>query len=61
MGLRGILRDIIGIFLAEEIIRGAITNSFSFNNYVVSGALILLILSIWFILERFGVVSKFGQ
>jgi len=60
MGIRGIVRDIAGIYLGVEIVRGAITNTFTINKYILIAALILLIFGIWFILERFGVVQKLG-
>ena len=60
MGVRGILRDIAGIYLGIEIIRGLITDSFVINKYIVIAGLILLIFGVWFILERFGVLPKMG-
>ena len=60
MGVRGILRDIAGIYLGIEIMKGLITESFVINKYVVISGLILLIFGIWFILERFGILPKMG-
>jgi len=60
MGVRGIIRDIAGVYLGIEIIKGLITDNFIISKYVVISALILLIFGIWFILERFGVLPKMG-
>ena len=59
MGIRGIARDIIGIYVGFEIVRAFATNSFVFGrSFLIAGALLLLF-GIWFLLERVGIVPKF--
>jgi len=58
MGLRGIVRDIIGILLGFQIISGALSGSFTIDSVVVIEAIILLVFGVWFILERIGILPK---
>jgi len=58
MGLRGIVRDIVGILLGFQIISGALSGSFTIDGVVVIEAIILLIFGVWFILERIGILPK---
>ena len=58
MGARGFIRDIIGIYLGFEIIKGAITKHFEINMPIIVCAAILLAFGIWFILERIGILPK---
>jgi hypothetical protein len=58
MGLRGIVRDIVGILLGFQIISGALSGSFTIDNVVVIEAIILLVFGVWFILERIGILPK---
>lgn len=60
MGIRGIVRDIAGIYLGIMIVKGLITDSFVIDKYIVIAGLLLLIFGLWFILERFGVLPKMG-
>mgnify|MGYP000119369794 CR=1 FL=1 len=58
MGIRGFIRDLIGIYLGFEIIKGAITKHFELTMPIIVCAVILLALGIWFILERIGLLPK---
>ena len=58
MGLRGIVRDIVGILLGFQIISGALSGSFTMDSVVVIEAIILLVFGVWFILERIGILPK---
>ena len=58
MGLRGIVRDIVGILLGFQIISGALSGSFTIDSVVVIEAIILLVFGVWFILERIGILPK---
>jgi len=57
MGVRGFIRDLISIYLGYEIIRGYIVGEFSMTNISI-GVIIMFLLSIWFILERVGILPK---
>ena len=59
MGIRGIIRDIISIYLGVEIIRGYLFGQFFMLNISVAG-MALFVLAVWFLLERFSVLPKFG-
>jgi hypothetical protein len=58
MGTRGVIRDIVGIYLGFEIIRGYISHNFTLTPYILIAGLILLLLGLWFILERIGISPK---
>jgi hypothetical protein len=58
MGLRGIVRAIVGILLGFQIISGALSGSFTIDSVVVIEAIILLVFGVWFILERIGILPK---
>ena len=59
MGIRGIVRDIIGIYVGYEIVRAFVSNNFVFGRGVLIAGALLFVFGIWFLLERFGVVPKF--
>lgn len=61
MVLRGLIRDILCIYLGYEIIKGYIFGNFSISATVFISSTILFILSIWFLLERIGLIPKFGE
>lgn len=58
MGIRAVIRDILGIYLGYEIVKGSIQGNFMINNFVLISAVILLIFGIWFLLERTGILPK---
>lgn len=58
MGIRGIVRDIVGILLGIEIISGAMSGSFTIDAIVIIEAIILFVFGIWFLLERVGLLPK---
>lgn len=58
MGVRGILRDIAGIYLGIEIIRGVITQNFVISKYILIAGIVLLIFGLWFLLERIGIIPR---
>lgn len=57
MGVRGLIRDLLGIYLGFEVIRSYISNS-SLNINILIVSILILILSVWFLLERIGVLPK---
>lgn len=58
MGVRGIIRDVIGVYIGFEVLRGYIYKSFQINQYILISAIILFILSIWILLEKIGILAK---
>lgn len=61
MVLRGLIRDFLCIYLGYEIIKGSIFGNFSISTTILITSIILFILSIWFLLERIGIIPKFGE
>jgi hypothetical protein len=57
MGIRGFIRDVLSIYLSILIIMSVISNSFDKTKLLLS-AFLLLGFSIWFMLERFGIIGK---
>jgi hypothetical protein len=59
MGLRAIVRDILGIYVGYEIVRAFIFKDFNFGNTaLLIAAIILLAFGAWFLLERIGILPK---
>ena len=58
MGVRGIVRDVVGILLGFEIIAGSLGGHFSIDAKVLIEAVILFVFGIWFLLERVGILPK---
>ena len=59
MGVRGVIRDILVIYLGLLLIRVWIFKA-PFTNYIGFLVIILMLLSLWFFLERFGILPKLG-
>ncbi|MEM5874431.1 MAG: hypothetical protein QW641_00675 [Candidatus Aenigmatarchaeota archaeon] len=53
MRIRGIIRDILSIYIGFRIIEAYIFGNFELDIYVFIAAVILLIFGVWFIIERF--------
>lgn len=58
MGVRGIVRDIVGIMLGFQIISGALSGEFAIDALVLAEAIVLFAFGIWFLLERVGMLPK---
>ena len=58
MVIRAVARDILGIYLGYEIIKGYIQHNFAINTFILLAAAILLIFGVWFLLERTGIIPK---
>jgi hypothetical protein len=56
--LRGIIRDLIGIYLGYEIVKGILFKNFTITLPIAISGILLLILSIWFVLERIRILPK---
>jgi hypothetical protein len=57
MGVRGMIRDVIGIYLGIMVTKNYFTNSTP-DVYTLFAAVALLIFGVWFILERIGLLPK---
>ncbi|MDI6806656.1 MAG: hypothetical protein QMD14_02460 [Candidatus Aenigmarchaeota archaeon] len=53
MGLRGIIRDFVGIYLGYRIISAHLFGNLEIDWSILLCAVILLLFGIWFLLERF--------
>lgn len=60
MGIRGFLKNILSMYLGIRIVWGYLTGSFTIDTPVVTVSIILLLLSLWFLLEMFGILPKAG-
>ena len=56
--IRGIIRDILSIYLGYEILRGAIFGDFTLSSTVLIAAALLFAMAVWFILEKIGIIPK---
>jgi hypothetical protein len=57
MGIRGIIRDIVSVYLGFEIIRGYFIGELAMLNISIAG-MILFGVAVWFLLERLGVLPR---
>ena len=58
MGIRSVIRDIISIYLGYKILKGYIVGEFSITTNIFIAALLVLLFSVWFLLEKIGVIPK---
>lgn len=56
MVLRSVVRDLITIYLCYNVIRGYTSE----GNFTLA-AIVLLLLTFWFILEKIGILPKLGE
>lgn len=59
MGVRGVIRDIVSLYLGFEIMRGYLSGEFAMLSISVAG-MVLFGLALWFLLERVGVLPRAG-
>jgi len=58
MGFRGIIRDIICIYIGYKLLVCVITDTIPTSDQLILYAAALLIFSVWFMLERIGLLPK---
>lgn len=52
MRIRGIIRDILSIYVGFRLIKGYLFKNFQFDIYIFIAAFILFVFGIWFLIER---------
>ena len=57
MGLRGVIRNFVFLFIGVELIRFAFFNSVT-KSYIGFLGILIIALTVWFLLETFGVIPK---
>jgi putative Mn2+ efflux pump MntP len=57
MGVRGAIRDVLGVYLGIMVTKNYFTNS-TVDIYTLFAGVVLLIFGVWFILERIGLLPK---
>jgi len=58
MGVRGLIRDLLGIYLGYEVIRSYIYGNSSLNINILIVSIVIFALAVWFLLERVGILPK---
>jgi len=58
MGVRGFVRDIASLYLSYKVLLGAMTGSLQIDTSLVLAALVLLFFTLWFLLEKVGILEK---
>jgi uncharacterized protein YjaZ len=59
MVIRAVIRDMLGLYLGYEILKGYLyPKSFQITDYILLAALAMFLMSIWFFLERVGILPK---
>jgi len=59
MGARGVLRDLLSIYICITIFANLITGNMKADLTLILATLLLFILTVWFLLEKIGLVPKF--
>lgn len=58
MGVRGVIRDVLALYVSYRVLEGALFNKFAPDLHLVLCSLLLLILTLWFLLEKTGLIRK---
>ena len=58
MGFRSFLRDGLVFYLAYKIIKGYLFHDFHLDGTLVLLTLLLLLMTVWFLLEKMGILAK---
>ncbi len=58
MGVRGVIRDVLALYVSYRVLEGALFKKFAADFHLVLCSLLLLILTLWFLLEKIGLIRK---
>ena len=59
MGVRGLLRDLLTVYVCIIIFANLVTGNMKVDTTFILAALALFLLTVWFLLERIGLIPKF--
>lgn len=58
MAIRAFARDLLALYVSYKILRGWIYQNLAPNPFLLMATVCLLMLTLWFLLERLGVIPK---
>jgi len=58
MGFRGFIRDIVAIYIGYMLVSSVVMNSPLHKNMLLMYGIFLLLFSVWFMVERIGILPK---
>lgn len=58
MAVRSLIRDLIVVYLSYEVIKGYISHTVTVNTNILIAVVLLLLITIWFLLEKIGLLPK---
>jgi lipopolysaccharide export LptBFGC system permease protein LptF len=61
MGIRSLIRDVLAIYLSFFIFQNIINGKIKAELTIILASLFLFLLTIWFLLEKIGIIPKFGE
>jgi lipopolysaccharide export LptBFGC system permease protein LptF len=61
MGIRSLIRDVLAIYLSFFIFQNIINGKIKAELSIILASLFLFLLTIWFLLEKIGIIPKFGE
>jgi lipopolysaccharide export LptBFGC system permease protein LptF len=61
MGIRSLIRDVLAIYLSFFIFQNIINGKIKAELSITLASLFLFLLTIWFLLEKIGIIPKFGE
>jgi len=59
--IRGILRDFLILYICFSIFSNILSGNLKFDAMFMVAVIIVFLLTIWFLLEKFGFIPKFMQ
>ena len=60
MVFRSILRDVVFLYIAYRLLSSGVFNNAISNNELILFGLAMLIFSLWFLLEKLGILPRLG-
>jgi lipopolysaccharide export LptBFGC system permease protein LptF len=61
MGIRSLIRDVLAIYISFFIFQNIINGKIKAELSIILASLFLFLLTIWFLLEKIGIIPKFGE
>ncbi len=60
MVFRSFIKDFLVFYLCYKIIKGFLTHNFSLTSNFMIVTILLLLMTVWFLLEKIGILPKLG-
>jgi len=58
MGVRGVIRDVLALYVSYRIIEGFVSKNLVADSHLLLSSILLFFLTLWFLLEKIGLIRK---